>query len=67
MKKNNNINTNSYYWVKEQRKVALTRAFLLLKQPDGTLARGDYVQLMKCLRPDCDQEHVSARDTKNKK
>lgn len=50
---------NSYYWVKGQRKLALTRAFLLLKQPDGTLARADYVQLMRCLRPDCDQEHVS--------
>eukprot|EP00903_Cladosiphon_okamuranus_P014070 g13077.t2 len=56
----NGLSRESYYWVKEQRKLALTRAFLLLKQPDGTLMRGDYVQLMKFLRPDCDEEHTSA-------
>ncbi|CAM9484435.1 unnamed protein product [Pylaiella littoralis] len=50
----------SYYWVKGQRKLALSRAFMLLKQPDGTLAREDYLQLMACLRPDCDRDHTSA-------
>ncbi len=53
--------SSSYYWVKEQRKLSLARAFTLLKQPDGTLAREDYVQLMARLRPDCDQEHVSEK------
>lgn len=55
--------SSSYYWVKEQRKLALARAFMLLKQRDGTLAREDYVQLMARLRPDCDQEHVSKNAT----
>ncbi|CAN0188230.1 unnamed protein product, partial [Scytosiphon promiscuus] len=59
--------TTAYHWVKEQRKVALTRAFMLLKKPDGTLAREDFVQLMTCLRPDCDQEHTSALFTAAKK
>ncbi|CAN0401579.1 unnamed protein product, partial [Ectocarpus sp. 12 AP-2014] len=50
----------SYYWVKEQRKLALTRAFMLLRHRDGNLPRDDYVQLMMCLRPDCDKDHTSA-------
>ena len=45
--------------MKEQRKLALTRAYLLLKQPEGTVDREDWTQLMSFLRPDCDREHVS--------
>ena len=50
---------NSYYWVKEQRTLALTRAYMLLKMPDGSVAREDWVRLMECLRPDCNADHVS--------
>ena len=45
--------------MKEQRKLALTRAYLLLKQPEGTVGREDWTQLMSFLRPDCDRDHVS--------
>lgn len=51
---------NSYAWVKEQRKLALTRAYMLLRQPDGTVTREDWVRLMACLRPDCSEDHVRA-------
>ena len=50
---------NSYTWVKEQRKLALTRAYLLLEQRGGTVSRDDWAQLMSFLRPDCDPDHVS--------
>ena len=50
----------SYNWVKEQRKLALTRAYVLLKREDGTVGREDWVRLMACLRPDCDAAHVGA-------
>eukprot|EP00904_Undaria_pinnatifida_P002590 jgi/Undpi1/12331/HiC_scaffold_5.g02007.m1 len=50
----------SYNWVKEQRKLALTRAYLLLRQPGGTVGREDWIHLMSFLRPDCDREHTSA-------
>eukprot|EP00752_Nemacystus_decipiens_P009899 g8831.t1 len=50
----------SYSWVKEQRKLALTRAYMLLKREDGTVGRDDWVRLMACLRPDCDAAHTSA-------
>ncbi|CBJ28347.1 hypothetical protein Esi_0101_0052 [Ectocarpus siliculosus] len=33
---------------------------MLLRHRDGTLPRDDYVQLMMCLRPDCDKDHTSA-------
>ncbi|CAM9319739.1 unnamed protein product, partial [Hapterophycus canaliculatus] len=66
-KKRQAVATRPYHWVKEQRKVALTRAFMLLKRPDETLAREDFVKLMTCLRPDCDQEHTSALFTAAKK
>lgn len=49
----------SYNWVKAQRKLALTRAYMLLKREDGTVGRDDWVRLMACLRPDCDAAHVS--------
>lgn len=48
----------SYDWVVEQRKLALTRAYMLLKGPDGTVGRDDWVSLMGFLRPECDSEHV---------
>eukprot|EP00903_Cladosiphon_okamuranus_P013924 g12951.t1 len=50
----------SYNWVKEQRKLALTRAYMLLKRGNGTVGRDDWVRLMACLRPDCDAAHTSA-------
>ncbi|CAN0096267.1 unnamed protein product [Pylaiella littoralis] len=50
----------SYTWVKEQRKLSLTRAYMLLKRGDGTVGRDDWVKLMACLRPDCDAMHTSA-------
>lgn len=34
---------------------------MLLKQPDGSVAREDWVRLMECLRPDCNADHVSER------
>lgn len=49
-------------WFKEQRTLALTRAYMLLKQPDGSVAREDWVHLMGCLRPDCNEDHVSIGD-----
>ncbi|CAM9638519.1 unnamed protein product, partial [Sphacelaria rigidula] len=49
-----------YDWVVEQRKLALTRAYMLLKGPDGTVGRDDWVSLMGFLRPECDSEHTSA-------
>lgn len=52
---------NSYHWVKEQRTLALTRAYMLLKMPDGSVAREDWVRLMACLRPDCNADHVSGQ------
>ena len=52
----------SYNWVKEQRKLALTRAFMLLRREgDKTVGREDWVRLMACLRPDCNAGHVSDR------
>lgn len=48
----------SYIWVTEQRKLALTRAYQLIRGPDGTVACSDWVQLMSFLRPDCNKEHV---------
>lgn len=54
------IDHRSYNWVNEQRKLALTRAYLLLRRPDGTVGRDDWLRLMSFLRPDCNCEHVSA-------
>ncbi|CAM9815125.1 unnamed protein product [Scytosiphon promiscuus] len=58
----------SYNWVKRQRKLALTRAFMLLRRKDGTkggtvdgsVGKEDWVRLMACLRPDCNAGHTSA-------
>ncbi|CAN0431968.1 unnamed protein product, partial [Ectocarpus fasciculatus] len=33
---------------------------MLLRHRDGNLPRDDYVQLMACLRPDCDKDHTLA-------
>eukprot|EP00752_Nemacystus_decipiens_P004301 g3930.t1 len=55
-----NQSRESYFWVKEQRTLALTRAYMLLKMPDGSVAREDWVRLMACLRPDCNVDHTSA-------
>ena len=54
--------TISFEWMKEHRKLALTRAYLLLRDPiDHTVREKDWIQLMAFLRPDCDKGWVRLR------
>ncbi|CAM9416819.1 unnamed protein product [Ascophyllum nodosum] len=56
-----NQSKESYEWMNEQRKLALTRAYLLLRNPiDSTVCKKDWIQLMAFLRPDCDKGWASA-------
>lgn len=41
---------DSYQWVAEQRKVALNRAYLILKDADGNVCKGDWLDMMGFLQ-----------------
>lgn len=53
------LNATSFTWMNEQRKLALTRAYLLVRDPENRMVeRKDWVRVMSYVNPDCRRESV---------